>query len=211
MKWTFYSHGFPPDLEARLTAARTKAILAFDDAKRTHSRADTHQLLIDVRIKPEVIERAHCLCEAAKRGLLPVGQVEHYVDEGLSFLAREVGPRESADLFVRDVVARIAASSEWREYLLTRLAVADQLAARDPASAIETVADNQERPSTESTDEDLVSLRAAATRLGVHVDTIRRMAQREEIRIVTVGRRTKRVARSEIKRLLGTGKYFPKR
>lgn len=135
MAWNFYLQGLPPELDARLTDARTSAELALLDAKVGRPRWDRERHhLIDVRILPEVIEYASCLCEVARRRLLPVSEVEHRVDEYLRTVAGEIMGRFFLGLFVQEAVDRVRASDEWRAYLMERRSVANQLAAADSAA-----------------------------------------------------------------------------
>jgi hypothetical protein len=87
--------------------------------------------VIEVRILPEVMEWARCACEAARRGLLRVSEVENLVDDHLRFVARQVWPDpQLSDSFVREAVEWIAASTQWRDdYLKMRQKVAEQLSA----------------------------------------------------------------------------------
>ena len=55
--------------------------------------------------------------------------------------------------------------------------------------------------------QEALSIREAATVLGVHEDTIRRMGQRGEIEIISIGPKLKRVPKSEIARLRATSKF----
>jgi hypothetical protein len=135
MTWDFHYQGFPPDLDARYEAARTKAERAFIAAKAGRSRVEERRLLIDVRIIPDVIAWAHCLCELARRRGLRVGGIEGHVDEHVREVARRLCPDSDADSvsFVREVVARVTTSPGWLVYLAERQAVAELLATADSA------------------------------------------------------------------------------
>jgi hypothetical protein len=57
----------PPDLDARLVAVRVRAELEFADARKGRSTSEARRLLIELRIKPEVLAVALIALELADR------------------------------------------------------------------------------------------------------------------------------------------------
>jgi excisionase family DNA binding protein len=150
MTWDFHYQGFPPDLDKRFTTARTKAEVAFRKAKAGRPPSDVRRFLIDVRILPEVIAYAGCMCEMARREHVRVSEIEPYVDSYLRAVARTLCPDEhiqsaSSEPFVREVVQRVTESDEWDAYLTKRLSVTEPLTADSASTEVER---REETPAT---------------------------------------------------------------
>jgi hypothetical protein len=226
MTWDFYHQGFPPDLDKRFTAARTKAEVAFRKAKAGRPPSDVRRLLIDVRILPEVIAYAGCMCEMARREHVRVSEIEPYVDSYLRAVARTLCPDDhtqsaSSELFVREVVKRVTESDEWDAYLTERLSVTEPLTADAASKAVERREETPATPAAGAVEESqaeqpiaplppaapdespLVTLAEGAQRLSVHKETLRRMGKRGQAHLIRVGGRDM-ISLSEIKRLRST-------
>jgi hypothetical protein len=116
---SYYSSGLPPDLDAKLTAARLRADLDFEEAKRGQHPIIVRRLLIERRVIPEIVAFAGVACEMARRDWLPIGAVEQEVQGYQRTLARQLcpdAPTDSGwdDRFQREVRQSLESSEQWR-------------------------------------------------------------------------------------------------
>jgi len=128
---------------------REKADVAFAEWSKRHpdaSEAARDQARIDLVIKPVFFEFANALCNAARRGLIPIEEFQtkfqNELDNFRLYLSAQLRPLANAGFahvgpdkaFSRAAHEAIIDSPEWDAHLRKRAAVRAQLLALEPAA-----------------------------------------------------------------------------